>query len=90
LNGLVITSFAANKSDRNFLNQSTNSKSIDILGAPVNICTKINDFTPENETVIGSDLYQMVKDIDDYKYKMINDYSIGLKNSYPIYLLQRK
>ena len=70
--------------------KSTNSKSIDILGAPVNICTKINDFTPENEAVIGSDLYQMVKGFDDYKYKMINDYSIGLKNSYPIYLLQRK
>ena len=70
--------------------KSTNSDSIDFLGAPVNICTKINGDSPENEAVIGSDLYQMVKGFDDYKYKMINEFSIGLKYSYPIYLLQRK
>ena len=61
--------------------KSTNSDSIDFLGAPVNICTKINGDSPENEAVIGSDLYQMVKGFDDYKYKMINEFSIGLKTA---------
>jgi len=70
--------------------KSDNSAAIDIVGIPVNICSKINPSAPHNGAVIGSDLYQLVKDFDDYNYNQIKAYSIGLKQSYPIYSVQRK
>jgi len=70
--------------------KSDNSSAIDVVGIPVNICSKINPNAPINGTVIGSDLYQLVKNFDDYSYNQIEAYSIGLKQSYPIYLVQRK
>ena len=70
--------------------KSDNSSAIDIVGIPVNICSKINPSAPQNGAVIGSDLYQLVKDFDDYNYNQINAYSVGLKQSYPIYSVQRK
>lgn len=70
--------------------KSDNSSAIDIVGFPVNICSKINPSAPQNGAVIGSDLYQLVKDFDDYNYNQIKAYSVGLKQSYPIYSVQRK
>ncbi len=70
--------------------KSDNSSTIDIVGIPVNICSKINLSAPQNGAVIGSDLYQLVKDFDDYNYNQIKAYSVGLKQSYPIYSVQRK
>jgi len=70
--------------------KSDNSSSIDIIGIPVNICSKINPSAPQNGAVVGSDLYQLVKDCDDYNYNQIKAYSVGLKQSYPIYSVQRK
>jgi len=63
---------------------------IDVIGIPVNICSKINPTAPINGAIIGSDLYQLVKDFDDYSYNQIKAYSVGLKQSYPIYSVQRK
>ncbi len=65
------------------------SSSMDILGTPVNICTKINRIASQNGIVVGSDLYEMVKNFDDYKFKLRDQYSLGLKNAYPIYSMQR-
>jgi len=56
----------------------------------VNICSKINGSASKNGAVIGSDLYQIVKDYDNYQYDEIEAYSVGLKQSYPIYSVQRK
>ena len=70
--------------------KSDNSSAIDIVGFPVNICSKINPSAPQNGAVIGSDLYQLVKDFDDYNYNQIRAYSVGLKQAYPIYSVQRK
>ena len=70
--------------------KSDNSSAIDIVGIPVNICSKINPSAPQNGAVIGSDLYQLVKNFDDYNYNQINAYSVGLKQAYPIYSVQRK
>ena len=61
------------------------SSSIDVFGTPVNMCTKINRVAAKNGIVIGSDLYQMVKKFNDYRYKMINSCSVGLKYMYPVY-----
>jgi len=70
--------------------KSDNSSSMDIVGIPVNICSKINSSASQNGAVIGSDLYQLVKDFDDYNYNQIKAYSVGPKQSYPIYSVQRK
>jgi len=70
--------------------KSDNSSSVDIIGIPVNVCSKINSSAAKNGAVIGSDLYELVKHFDDYNFNQIKAYSIGLKQSYPIYSVQRK
>ncbi len=62
----------------------------DLIGPPVNMCSKINRSAPVNGIIIGSDLYEVVKDIDEYEFKKAGDYSIGLKYSYPLYKVTRK
>ncbi|MDH5665611.1 MAG: adenylate/guanylate cyclase domain-containing protein [Nitrosopumilus sp.] len=72
------------------LMKSNTSESLDMIGAPVNMCSKINYAATKNSSVIGGDLYCMVKKFDDYKFKEIKGFSIGLKHSYPVYEIQRK
>jgi len=67
-----------------------NSSSVDLIGTPVNICSKINPQAPVNGIIIGGDLHEIVKDFDGYYYKKAEPFSVGLKNSYPIYSLRRK
>lgn len=74
----------------NVIIMSPNDSSIDMLGPPLNMCAKINILAPKNSTVIGGDLYQIVKNFDDYNFKQIKDCSVGLKYSYPVYLISRK
>ncbi|MGQ0771242.1 MAG: adenylate/guanylate cyclase domain-containing protein [Nitrososphaerota archaeon] len=57
----------------------------DIFGATVNMCSKINSKTMPNTMTIGSDMYQIVKTLPDYKFKQIAEYRVGFKQSYPIY-----
>ncbi len=68
----------------------SNLSSVDLIGTPVNICSKINSQAPVNGIVIGGDLNGMVKDFDEYYCKESESFSVGLKNSYPIYSLRRK
>lgn len=70
--------------------KTNDSKTIDVFGTPVNMCTKINHAAEKNAIVIGSDLYRTVKKINDYQYQMINSCSIGMKFMYPVYSVQRK
>jgi len=69
---------------------SNNSSTPDLIGPPVNMCTKINHRAENNGFVIGGDLYQVVKDLQDYRFKPETGFSIGLKYSYPIYSVKRK
>ena len=57
----------------------------DIFGQPVNVCSKINSLAQSNSLVIGSDLHEVVKNFECYRFKETSDFSSGLKNSYPIY-----
>jgi class 3 adenylate cyclase len=57
----------------------------DIFGQPVNVCTKINSLARPNSLVIGSDLHEIVKKLECYKFEKRADFSSGLKNSYPVY-----
>lgn len=57
----------------------------DIFGQPVNISTKINSLARPNSIVIGSDLHEIVKKLECYKFEGMSDFSSGLKNSYSVY-----
>ena len=72
------------------LMKSNDSSSLDMIGPPINMCSKINRCAPPNGLVIGGDLFQMVKSFSDYKFKQTKDYSIGFKYSYPVYNVTRK
>ncbi|HUU47375.1 MAG TPA: adenylate/guanylate cyclase domain-containing protein [Nitrosopumilaceae archaeon] len=72
------------------LMNTNDSTSLDIIGPPVNMVSKINRSAAVNGIVFGSDLYEISKDLNEYKFKRIGEYSIGLKNSYPLYSIFRK
>jgi len=72
------------------LMKSNNSETVDMIGPPVNMCSKINYAASPNGTVIGGDLYSMVKGFSDYRFKEIDNFSLGFKHLYPIYEVRRK
>ena len=63
--------------------------SLDMIGPPVNMCSKINRSASKNGIVIGGDLYQLVKKLD-YTIKPIRGFSLGFKVDYPVYSVQRR
>jgi len=69
--------------------RTNDSSNLDMIGPPVNMCAKINKLSPKNEGVIGGDLFEMVKKFKDYSFKLIGDYSLGFKQSYPVYTISR-
>jgi len=69
--------------------KSNNSTSPDLIGPPVNMCSKINHLAQINEVVIGGDLFQNVKEIKDYRYSQKKGFSVGFKYSYPVYGVNR-
>ena len=66
------------------------SERYDIFGLPVNMCSKINHLAAKNQFVIGSDLFQIIKEFKCYQFKEITDFSLGFKLSYPVYLVSEK
>jgi len=70
--------------------RSNSSASIDMIGPPVNMCSKINHAAPTNGAVIGGDLYSMVHRFGDYKFMEVDNFSLGFKHSYPVYEVRRK
>jgi len=70
--------------------KANNSDIIDMIGPPLNMCSKINNIAKQNDFVIGGDLFQMVKNINDFKFYQERDFSLGFKQSYPVYSVRRK
>jgi class 3 adenylate cyclase len=69
---------------------TTYSTSIDLIGPPVNMCTRINHYAKQNEFVIGGDFFQRVKKIDQYSFQQVDSCNVGFKHSYPVYnVIQR-
>ena len=65
----------------------------DLFGPTVNICSKINTMAEPNGTVIGSDLYQIVKRFSfaaKFEFREKGAYSIGFKQSYPVFSVKSK
>ncbi len=71
------------------LMNSNVSSSVDMIGPPVNMCSKINHAAATNGVVIGGDLYSMVKTFEDYDFEDLKGFSLGFKYSYPLYHLSR-
>lgn len=70
-------------------NSVTSSKD-DIFGSTVNVCSKINRVAEPNGIVIGNDMYQIVKDFDDFEFVEDNGFSVGLVMQYPVYKVLKK
>ena len=62
----------------------------DLIGPPMNMCSKINRSAAVNGIIIGSDFYETVKHFDEYDFKRAGDFSIGFKHSYPLFSINRK
>jgi len=71
------------------LMKSSNSDSIDMIGTPINMCSKINRKAPSNGLVVGGDIREMMKKVHRYEFEEIDGYSIGVKLDYPIYVMRR-
>ncbi|SMH71142.1 response regulator [Candidatus Nitrosotalea okcheonensis] len=72
--------------------KSLSSKEDDLFGATMNMCSKINSFTPTNSITLGGDLYQVLRylhlDKQEYRLTELGTYSSGLKFPYPVYILR--
>ncbi len=69
---------------------SVASSDDDIFGSTVNVCSKINRIAKPNGIVIGSDMYQIVKDFDDYAFVADNVLSLGMAIQYPVFSVLKK
>lgn len=74
--------------------KSLSSKEDDLFGITMNMCSKINSFTPTNCITVGGDLYQVLRylhmDKEEYRLTELDKQSPGQKFSYPIYILNTK
>jgi len=69
--------------------KTNNSSNLDMIGPPVNMCTKINCLSPKNGGIIGGDLFEIVKKFEDYSFKSLGSFSLGFKQSYPVFTVSR-
>ena len=61
------------------------SSNDDIFGSTVNFCAKMNKMTAPNTLIIGGDLHQIAKSLEEYKFELLCEYHNGLKHRYPLY-----
>jgi adenylate cyclase len=72
------------------LANSVASAKDDIFGSTVNVCSKINRIAKPNGIVIGNDMYQIVKNFDDFTFISDNGFSLGMAIQYPVYQVLKK
>jgi len=70
--------------------ESTTSNISDIFGPTVNRCFKINSFCPKNSIVIGSNLYGILKDFEEYEFAQYCSIEMKEKYDYSIFQVKRK
>ena len=64
---------------------SVASTNDDIFGSTVNVCSKINRIAIPNGIVIGSDMFQIVKNFDEFAFVADTGFSVGMAIQYPVY-----
>lgn len=67
------------------LANSVASTNDDIFGSTVNVCSKINRIATPNGIVIGNDMFQMVKNFDEFAFVADSGLSLGMAIQYPVY-----
>ena len=70
--------------------ESTTSKISDVFGPTVNRCFKINSLCPKNSIVIGSNLYEILKNFDEYEFAQFCSIEMKKKYGYSIFEVKRK
>jgi hypothetical protein len=70
--------------------KSKSSQSDDLFGSAMNLCAKINSKAPANGMVIGEDLYQLVKFLEDFRFERVHEQSDSNYNQYPAYIVQTR
>ena len=70
--------------------ESTTSNTSDIFGPTVNRCFKINSLCPKNSVVVGSNLYEILKDFPEYEFIQFCSIEIKKKYDYSIFEVKRK
>jgi class 3 adenylate cyclase len=69
--------------------QSTTSTISDIFGPTVNRCFKINSLCPENSLIIDNNLYETLKNFDEYNISQLSETEINQKYGYTIFQVKR-
>ena len=67
------------------LANSVASSNDDIFGSTVNVCSKINRIATPNGIVIGNDMFQIVKNFDEFAFVADSGLSLGMAIQYPVY-----
>lgn len=76
--------------DYGIIAKSSTPRGEDVFGPTVNLCSKINGAAPPNGFAIGGDLYQIVRSLKGYEFSVLGSYGLGLKFSYPVYIVTRR
>jgi two-component system, OmpR family, response regulator ChvI len=70
------------------------SQDYDLFGSTVNLCAKINKLSAPDKVLIGGDLFRIIKSLpsisNEYNFRAAGEYSVGVKNSYPLYTVTAK
>ena len=72
------------------LAQSMTSNISDIFGPTVNRCFKINSLCPRNSVVVGINLYENLKNFDEYKFTKFTSNEMEKKYGYNIFEVKRR
>jgi two-component system, OmpR family, response regulator ChvI len=70
--------------------RSASSQSEDLFGSAMNICAKINSKAKSNGLVIGENLFEIVKGLDEYVFVPSSERLIGVKGEYGVYHVEQK
>jgi len=70
--------------------RSSSSQTQDLFGSAMNICAKINSKARPNGLVIGQNLFDVVKRLDEYIFVPSTEKLIGVKGEYGVYHVEQK
>jgi len=63
---------------------------MDLVGPTINTCAKINELAMTNSMIIGGDLFEKIKNFNEYEFKNSKSFSMGLRQPYPSFTVCKK
>lgn len=70
--------------------KSNTSLILDMIGAPISICSKIIQKGPDNEFIVGNKLQKIVKVFNDYSFEEMKGYDLPIGYDYKTYSVSRR